>query len=114
MDALPSRLDHRHARVLDRVRFLGSFLGIAAVLWPAVADQEEKSRMGLLLAQLRRRVANRRPHARRVKRPDTAEAFSDIERKRFFQVFDDVKLDVVPAMSGEAVNAVAVTDRLEG
>ena len=78
MNSIAARFDERHARVLERVRLLRSFLRIAAVLRPAVADQKKKLRARLFRPQLGRRVADSGPHPRRMERTDTAKTFGDV------------------------------------
>ena len=113
MNALAAGFDEGHAGVLHRVGFLRALLGIAAVLRPAVADQKKKLRARLLLPELHRGMANRRPHAGGVKRADAAESFRDLCAKIFADIFDDVEFHVIAAMTGKAVDAVAVADGLQ-
>ncbi len=58
-------------------------------------------------------MADRRPHARRADRRDLVDALADRVAEGLVQVLDHEVLDVVAAVAGEAVDAVAVADRLE-
>ena len=74
----------------------------------------KRKRERVCCSQLGNRVADRRAHAGGVKRADAADALGDVESKLFVEVFDHVVLDIVAAVSGEAVDAIAIADGFQG